>query len=148
MKNKENMIKSNERKQAFGEVYTPSWLVKNMCDMLPEEAWNSDKKILEPICGNGNFLVEITKRKMERCKRSGKCDYLKALNTIYGIDILQDNVEESKQRMLEIVKEYIRKEEYSKAKEILDKRIICGDSLAIMAKWDEEEEKFQQQSLF
>lgn len=149
MKNKkEKLIKSKERTSKFGEVYTPEWLVKDMCDLLGDESWDSDKTILEPTCGNGNFLVEITRRKMERCKQSKKYDYFKALNTIYGIDILPDNVEESKQRMLNIVLEYIDEKEYNIAKEILDKRIICGDSLKIMAEWAKEEEEYQQQSLF
>lgn len=148
MSKKEQLIKSKERVKKFAEVYTPEHIVKDMCNLVPDEMWNSDKTILEPACGNGNFLVEITRRKMEHCKQSGKHDYLVALNTIYGIDILPDNVMESKQRMLDIVLEYIDKSQLTEATKILDKRIICGDSLQIMKQWAEEEEPYKQQSLF
>ena len=60
----EKLIKSKQRVQDFAEVYTPSWLVKDMCDLIPQEMWNDiDKTFLEPACGNGNFLVEIFDRK-------------------------------------------------------------------------------------
>lgn len=131
MKKKEKLIKSKERVSKFAEVYTPEWLVKDMCNMIPKEMWESiDKTVLEPACGNGNFLVEILLRKLCLCKNEDDC--LRALDSIYGIDIQADNVEESKERMLYIVQSiyglFIREE----AKEILDKRIICGDSLKIM----------------
>lgn len=131
MKEKENLIKSKERARKYGEVYTPEWLVKDMCDLLPSDAWDSiGRTFLEPACGNGNFLVEILSRKLELCKDVTDC--MAALNSIYGIDILSDNVEEAKKRMLDIVQAEFGFFVYSEAKKILDQRIICGDSLEIM----------------
>lgn len=130
MKNKEQLIKSNKRKRSFGEVYTPSWLVKNMCDMLPEDAWNDiHKTFLEPSCGNGNFLVEILDRKLKLCKNAS--DGLVALSSIYGIDIQEDNVQESIQRMYSMFVE--RFGESNEALEILQQNIICADSLKLLA---------------
>ena len=93
---REILRKSTERVRKYGEVYTPMWVVKKMCDMLGDEkteAWAVlDKTFLEPACGNGNFLVEIFERKLKLCRDVQ--DGLLALRCIYGIDILQDNVEE------------------------------------------------------
>lgn len=56
---KERLIKSKERVKEHAEVFTPSWLVKDMCDTIPSEIWeNIESTFLEPACGNGNFLVE------------------------------------------------------------------------------------------
>lgn len=137
---KEKLQKSKERVSKYGEVYTPEWLVKKMCDMLEEEnkgedAFGLDKTILEPACGNGNFLVEILSRKIQRCKNEN--DLIVALDTIYGIDILPDNVEESKKRMLDIIQSEFGFFAVNEAKIILDKRIICGNSLEIMRKLEE-----------
>lgn len=141
------LVKSKERVSKYGEVYTPEWLVKKMCDMLIEENKNGEdvfrpsSTFLEPSCGNGNFLVEILDRKLEKCKDHD--EYLIALDSIYGIDILPDNVEESKKRMLDIFQTTCGLFDVNKAKEILDKRIVCGDSLKIMAElakdktWDQ-----------
>lgn len=135
MKTKEKLIKSKERVREHAEVYTPSWLVKDMCDMVPEEMWEDiSKTFLEPACGNGNFLVEILKRKLDKCKDTADC--FVALSSIYGIDILPDNVEESKQRMIEIFADCCGHEEEARA--ILDRNIICGDSLKIMDRLREE----------
>ncbi len=132
------LIKSKHRIRKYGEVYTPEWVVKKMCDMLPSDAWDSiDKTFLEPTCGNGNFLVEILSRKLDLCKNEEDC--YKALNSIYGIDILPDNVEESKKRMLDIVQSEFGLFAVENARTILDRQIICGDSLKIMKELEEKE---------
>lgn len=123
---KDNLIKSNERKRLLGEVFTPSWLVKKMCDMLPPDAWNDvSKTFLEPSCGTGNFLVEILKRKLDICKNTEDC--FSALKSIYGVDLMPDNIQESKERMLEIFVDCCGHKE--EAIKILDRNIICGNFL-------------------
>ncbi len=125
------LIKSKERISKYGEVYTPEWVVKKMCDMLPSDAWEAiEKTFLEPTCGNGNFLVEILSRKLDLCKNEEDC--YRALESIYGIDILPDNVEESKKRMLDLVQSEFGVFIIEDARRILDRQIICGDSLKIM----------------
>lgn len=128
---REILVKSKERKAKFGEVFTPEWLVKDMCDALGEEAWNNiTKTFLEPSCGSGNFLVEILDRKLKRCKdeREG----LKAVNSIFGVDILADNVQESRDRIKDKYLEYFPNASemtlYLLAK-ILCERIVCDDFL-------------------
>jgi SAM-dependent methyltransferase len=92
------LIKSKERSNTHGEVFTPSWLVNEMLDKLPENQWtNSAKTFIDPACGNGNFLVEVVRRKIE----AGSHPYL-ALKATYGIDIMPDNIEECRDRLVAI----------------------------------------------
>lgn len=135
-KKRDNLIKSKKRVKEFGEVFTPEDIVKDMCNIIPSEIWeNIEHTFLEPACGNGNFLVEILRRKLEKCNSEEEC--LISLKSIYGIDILSDNVEESKCRMLDIVRFNYGFFVAEKAKKILDFQIICGDSLQIMKKLEE-----------
>lgn len=118
-------IKSEDRVRNFGEVYTNPREVNAMLDLLPEVT--IDMTFLEPTTGNGNFVVEILKRKFDLCKK--KVDYIRALESVYAIDVLADNVEECKQRVKELYASYGQKE---KIDFILDTNIFQGNSLAIM----------------
>lgn len=126
-------IKSKERVKKFGEVFTPEWVVKDMCDALPDEAWSDiTKTFLEPACGNGNFLVEIFDRKLKRCKDVE--DALVALASIYGIDIQEDNVVEARHRLLKMLTDKYDDAdkyagEYIMACGILHRNIVQGDFL-------------------
>lgn len=123
---REKLIKSKERKDKFAEVYTPSWLVKNMCDMLPPDAWDSiHRTFLEPSCGNGNFLEEILARKLKLCDNIN--DGIAALQSIFGIDILPDNVQESRDRMYGIFIDKFGPSLF--ALEVLRKNIVLGNFL-------------------
>lgn len=131
-------IKSRARVKEFGEVFTPERIVREMCDLIPSETWdNIESTFLEPCCGTGNFLVEIFARKLKRCK--DERDGLKALASIVGIDIQADNVQESQKRlMVQFLQAYPNASELSilLAEGILENNILCGDSLAIMKKWE------------
>ena len=138
-------IKNKKRVKERGEVFTNEREVKAMCDLIPKEIWEDiTKTYLEPSCGTGNFLVEIYARKLNYCSDDVRTG-LKALNSIYGIDIMQDNVEESRQRLFNMfVEKYPQSNNYAKmfAKNILKRNIICGDSLKIMKnletlKWED-----------
>lgn len=126
----EGLIKSRERVSKFAEVYTPRWLVEKMCDLCETE--NEDaftvltKTWLEPACGNGNFLVEIFRRKLLICETP--LDGAVALSTIYGVDILPDNVNEARERLKTVYAE--RFGEVTKGiDDILGRNIICGNFL-------------------
>ena len=126
----ERLIKSKERVSKFAEVYTPEWLVKKMCDMCKAE--NEDaftvltKTWLEPACGNGNFLVEIFRRKLLICETP--LDGVVALSTIYGVDILPDNVNEARERLKAMHVERFGKTAKD-IDDILERNIICGNFL-------------------
>lgn len=127
---KETLIKSNERVKKYGEVFTPEWVVKQMCNNLPTEAWEIDSTILEPACGTGNFLVEIFARKLKNCQTPE--DGIRALQSIYGIDIQPDNVFESRKRLADMFLErFGLVPETLKAADIISHNIICGDFLKL-----------------
>lgn len=125
----ERLIKSKKRVSDFGEVFTPAHIVKDMCDLVPEEMWiNIDTTFLEPACGTGNFLVEILERKFKLCQSWE--DGLRALKSIYGMDIQADNVEEAKGRLFDMyIKQYPKSPAVSGliAAQILERNIVCGD---------------------
>lgn len=134
MARKDKLTKSAERVRKYGEVFTPDHIVKKMCDELPAEAWEIGKTILEPSCGTGNFLVEVYRRKLDNCKTVS--DAVQALGNIYGVDILPDNVNESRQRLLMMFRErYPNRDGCTPiVMEILRKNIICADFLALAPK--------------
>lgn len=139
-------IKSKDRVDKFGEVFTPSNIVNDMLNLdgIREYTYSLDKTFLEPSCGNGNFLVEILNRKLscldaidKENKALWEMSMLQALATIYGVDIQDDNVSESRARMKEIVQNKYNQafgesmgEPLSKSVQtILANNIICGDFL-------------------
>ena len=129
-----------------GEVFTNEREVKAMCDLVKDETERIDSRFLEPACGDGNFLAEILTRKLEIVKRKYKksaLDYEKnavlAASSIYGVDILIDNVITCRERMFKIWdKEYkavCKKECNDQTREavrfILKKNIVCGNALTL-----------------
>lgn len=133
----EKLIKSKQRVKDFAEVFTPKHIVKDMCDLVPEEMWtNVETTFLEPACGTGNFLAEILERKFKLCENWE--DGLRALKSVYGVDIQQDNVEETKQRLFDM---YIARFPKSPAisgliaAQILERNIVCGD---FIKEWNDE----------
>ena len=106
----EKQIKSRQRVTERGEVFTAEREVNAMLDLVKQETERIDSRFLEPACGNGNFLVEILRRKLEVIRRQyqkqlGELELQTtiALSSIYGVDIMKDNVEECCQRLLDIV---------------------------------------------
>lgn len=120
--------KSKERVKRFGEIFTPAWLVEKMCDMLDDEnnghAFDIEKTFLEPCCGTGNFAVEIIGRKLVKCKTPE--DVRTAVASYYTIEIQQDNVEECRARVAELVAEYFPNVDVW---DILERNIVQGDFL-------------------
>lgn len=124
-------IKSKQRVKEHGEVFTAEWTVKAMCDLIPSETWeNIESTFLEPACGTGNFLVEIYARKLQRCRNEK--DGLKALNSIFGVDIQADNVAESRLRLVEMfVDKFPEANDFARftALAIATNNIVCDDAL-------------------
>jgi len=117
-----------------------------MLDLVRQETERIDSRFLEPACGDGNFLAEILRRKLAVVKRKYKkspVDYEKnavlAASSIYGVDILQDNVDACRERIFEIWdKEYkaVCKNEINEdcrkaVKFIFERNILCGDALSL-----------------
>ena len=61
-------VKSKKRVAEHGEVFTNEREVNAMLDLVKQETERIDSRFLEPACGNGNFLIEILRRKLEVVK--------------------------------------------------------------------------------
>lgn len=140
-------VKSKERVSEHGEVFTNIREVNAMLDLVKQETERIDSRFLEPACGEGAFLKEILKRKLEVVKKQYKnnpYDYerysILALTSIYGVDILEDNAEICRQNLFDVWNtEYTK---YTKnqaneqcrevAKFIICKNVLCGDALTML----------------
>lgn len=104
------------RTKATGEVFTPTPLVQEILNQIPiEQFQDPSKTFLDPSCGDGQFLSEVLIKKMENGST-----FKQALSTIYGVDIMPDNVALCKDRLL-CGQEHLR--------HIVDKNIVCADAL-------------------
>ena len=121
-------LDKQERIKRFGEVFTPKWVVDKMLDELPEDAFEPGQTFLEPTCGDGAFLVEILRRKFERC-RSQK-DFSQALDDVYAMEIQADNVAETIRRCEELCRSYFAPSKQDL--ETLRDHVIQCDSLKVM----------------
>jgi len=139
-------VKSKKRVADHGEVFTAEREVNAMLDLVKQETERIDSRFLEPACGDGNFLAEILRRKLAVVKRQyGKnpSDYEKyavlAATSIYGVDILQDNVDDCKERLFGIwdeaykavCKQEINEDCREAVRFILQRNILCGDALTL-----------------
>lgn len=136
-------IKSRNRVCENGEVFTPQNIVLDMLKLIPDDGHKVDTKYLEPACGNGNFLVEIIRDKLEtvvtdeRFKSNPDFGYFVAFANTYGVDIMIDNINESINRMLDVAKEcYLESfgtemsyELFGVLKYVAEHNIIHGDTL-------------------
>jgi type I restriction-modification system DNA methylase subunit len=104
------------RVKATGEVFTPTELVREMLEQLPiEQFQDPTKTFLDNSCGDGQFLGEILIRKMENGST-----FEQALSTIYGVDLMIDNVDLCRERLL-CGQEHLR--------HIVERNIVCHDAL-------------------
>jgi len=134
-------VKSKERVQKHGEVFTPVWVVKDMLNLLPKDCWKTEITFLEPAYGEGAFLIEIYKRKLQsiKIKLQDEWEWQVAIATssIYGIELLEDNTNLCKQYLMRVFKTFYNKhfpdtqdEDYTKTIEfIVNRNIIQGNAL-------------------
>jgi hypothetical protein len=139
------LVKSRQRVVDHGEVFTPPELVESMIDLVAEEADRIDSRFLEPACGSGNFLVPVLRRKLATVQaRYGRSDFEKlhhallALMSIYGIELLPDNVQECRANLLAVFDEFTAgagDERWSAAAQaVLEVNIVHGDALTMRTK--------------
>ena len=163
-------IKSKERVRTRGEVFTAAREVNAMLDLVKDETENIDSTFLEPACGDGNFLDEVLRRKLAVCKkRYGKsaADYEKmsflACTTLYGVDIMADNVERCRERLFETwegsfnteaqgLREGVGKSDFhgrvsAAVKKVFEKNILLGNALS-MKRVDEKQNDLDEPIVF
>jgi hypothetical protein len=139
-------VRTKQRVTDHGEVYTAKREVDAMLDLVKDETERIDSRFLEPACGHGNFLTAILERKLDVIERKyGKSQVeferysVVAIGSIYGIDLLDDNIIEARERLLEIFTDrYVRLFRHLTRHEVLDsvrfilsRNIIVGDALEL-----------------
>lgn len=126
-----------------GEVFTNPREVNAMLDLVKQETERIDSRFLEPACGNGNFLAEVLNRKLHVVDgRYGKSQLewekysIIAVSSIYGVDILEDNAKECRDRLLGIYTEWysnrfksINNNCIRSVRFLLGRNILWGDAL-------------------
>jgi hypothetical protein len=111
------------RVKATGEVFTPTPLVEEILDKMNQEKFvDVEETFLDPSCGDGQFLASVLYRKLVN-----GIDFETALSTIYGVDIMPDNVKLCQDRLL-CGREDLR--------HIVEKTIVCADSLRYHYRFD------------
>ena len=137
-----SLVKSKQRVADHGEVFTPTWMVEAMLDLVKGETERIDSRFLEPACGSGNFLVKVLRRKLAAVElKYGKSDFEKrhyallGLMCIYGIELLPDNIAECRANLLEILADYLvldaSQDLYQAASYVLSQNLVHGDALTM-----------------
>lgn len=145
---KEKLIKSKERVADHGEVFTPAWMVEAMLDLVKGETERIDSRFLEPACGDGNFLVQVLRRKLTAVElKYGKSDFecrhyaLLALMCIYGIELLPDNISKCRDNLLAVFSDYLKlkhsDELYRSGHYVLSQNLVHGDATKMRTHGDQ-----------
>ncbi len=115
--------REQNRVKATGEVFTPTPLVEEILDKKNQQVFSdSTKTFLDPSCGDGQFLASVLYRKLQN-----GIDFEQAISTCYGVDLMQDNVDLCRERLL------CGREDL---KHIVEKNIICADGLRYHYRFD------------
>lgn len=162
----ERLVKSRGRIQQHGEVFTPDWIVQKMLNLLPSQGksdvwiapriknrlgkdqigYEHSRRFLEPACGEGAFLVEVLRRKLERVwqlyggENGLQCDFewysAVACSSVYGIEIMEDNAEQCTMNLMDVFNRYYERYEEKRQSEVrrviqylISRNIIQGNAL-------------------
>ena len=149
--NEKKQVKSKKRVADHGEVFTNEREVNAMLDLVKHETERIDSRFLEPACGNGNFLAEVLRRKLKVVDQrygNNQMDWERyaviAVSSIYGVDILEDNAKECRERLYTIFDDFYTALFKDKCKEecrrsirfLFDRNILWGDALDFTNKDD------------
>ena len=141
-----SQIKTKQRVVDHGEVFTSEREVKAMLDLVEQETVRIDSRFLEPACGTGNFLIEVLRRKMavvDERFRKNQLEYERnaiiAIGSIYGVDLLEDNVVHCRERLKvcfdenysRLFKAECREECRQSVDYVLTRNVIWGDALTL-----------------
>lgn len=114
-----------ERHHITQEDFTPVEIVKEMCDMVSTELFTDfSKTFCDTCCGIGNIICYIVEQRLKYCKTDK--DKVKAISTIYGVELMQDNVDACKERIYNLVGKT------PEIEKIVNNNIVCSDFF----KWD------------
>lgn len=110
------------------EFFTPYSIVNRMCDKIPDEDWaDPEKTFLESSFGNGQFVVYIVWNRIQH-----GVDWETALKTLYGVELMFDNVIECHDRVIDLLTKLGIEFDERTARKIMKKNLVCSDFF----KWD------------
>lgn len=110
------------------EYFTPYSIVKQMCDKIPDSDWaDPTKTFLEPSFGSGQFVVYIVWNRIQH-----GIDWQTALKTLYGVELMADNVIECHDRVIDLITKLGIEFDERTARKIMKKNLVCSDFF----KWD------------
>ena len=124
-------------------MFTNEREVNAMLDMVKAETERIESRFLEPACGDGNFLIEVLRRKLAvvttrygKDKAEWQHYAWLAVSSIYGVELLVDNVAACRQRLQRFVctaHEFAADELFQESVRFaLSKNILCGDALTML----------------
>ena len=126
----ETDVRKDRRKGNGGtqEFFTPFSIVQKMCDKIPDSDWaDPEKTWLEPCMGDGNFVCYITWNRIQH-----GIDWQTALKTLYGVELMFDNVLECHDRVIDLLTKLGIEFDERTARKIMKKNLVCSDFF----KWD------------
>lgn len=140
------LVKSKNRVQKYGEVFTPDWIVKKMLSepSIQNKLHDIHATFLEPSVGEGAFITEILHQKLTYVDEiSNKSNWIKntlwVIASIYGIELLDDNLIIAKQNLVEVLSQHYQNfyqkklskntDLYKSARYIIDNNIVQGNTL-------------------
>ena len=117
------IVREKSRIKQTNEVFTPTALVIEVLDQMDQVIFTDPTKtVIDNCCGDGQFLSEVLIRKVEN-----GIDFETALSTIYGVDLMEDNVELCRER-LQCGREDLR--------HIVEQNIVCANALRYHYRFD------------
>lgn len=141
-----DLTKSKKRVRDHGEVFTPDFIVEDMLNLVVDETKRIESRFLEPACGDGNFLIKVLEKKLDKVEKDFKksqFEYEKnsfiAISSIYGVELLEDNTKRARERLYEyfytryskLYKKTINSEFLKNVVFLLSRNIIQGDALTL-----------------
>ena len=118
--------KRKERHSVTQEDFTPDGVVNDLLSRIPEEAYTDfSKTILDPACGTGNILNNVLLRRLENTETPDQA--IDALSTLYGVELMQDNVDEHKDIIRTMLTDRYPDIDMNAVDQVLAHNIVCDD---------------------
>ena len=89
------------------QIFTPDFIVKDMCQAIGPDIFDSSKTVLEPTSGDGAFTTYILQKRLEKINDNFEIESLKALSTIYSIEMDKELIEKQRNNIFTVVKSFV-----------------------------------------
>ena len=115
--------KNNKNGKSTAEFFTPYSIVKKMCDKISDDDWKDpEKTFLEPAMGNGQFVIYIIWNRIQH-----GIDWKTALETCYGVELIESNVDETYERIFDLLDKMNIDYDKDEALKIMHENLVCSD---------------------